>query len=92
MCNVVDFEARRRERERQMWGTRFGGCPQCGGTDGYLNVGPFHWFICDQHRTRWLPAHNLFADWRDESEDIWEANRQKLAEYHWVDREPGGAA
>jgi hypothetical protein len=31
----------------------FGACPECGGTDGYINVRKSHWFPCDTHRTRW---------------------------------------
>jgi hypothetical protein len=49
----------------------FGGCPEpgCGQTDGYLNAGASHWFVCSQHQTRWCAGTNLFSDWKDESED-----------------------
>jgi hypothetical protein len=47
----------------------FGGCPQCGKTDGYVNVrehnlstnGPAHWFRCDAHRTKWCVGANLMS-------------------------------
>jgi hypothetical protein len=35
----------------------FGGCPQCGGTHGYVNIDKQrdgwleHWFVCDEHKT-----------------------------------------
>ena len=32
----------------------FGGCPECGNTDGYMNVGSEHWFVCDVHRIKWF--------------------------------------
>jgi hypothetical protein len=47
----------------------FGGCPECGKTDGYLNTGSAHWFVCDAHRVRWCIGSNLFSSWRDETED-----------------------
>ena len=59
----------------------FGGCPQCGRTDGLMNVGCDHWFTCSEHRTRWYIGSNLFGGWKDESEEDWEWNRQKLGNY-----------
>src|SRR5215472_2080732 len=47
----------------------FGGCPECGKTDGYLNVGRDHWFFCKEHKTRWCAGANLFSGWRDETDD-----------------------
>ena len=44
----------------------FGGCPTCGRTDGCVNYGSEHWFVCRRHRTRWSPGSNLFSGWRDE--------------------------
>jgi hypothetical protein len=46
----------------------FGGCPECGDTDGYTNVGRSHWFFCKQHKTTWCAGANLFSDWREETE------------------------
>lgn len=46
----------------------FGGCPICGRTDGYLNVGRGHWFVCDAHKARWYAGYNLFSSWQDETE------------------------
>jgi len=30
----------------------FGGCPRCGGNDGFLNLGSDHWFVCGVRRTK----------------------------------------
>lgn len=46
----------------------FGGCPECGDTDGYTNVGRGHWFYCNSHRAKWCIGSNLFSSWKDETE------------------------
>ena len=57
----------------------FGGCPECGLTDGYLNWHRSHIFICDKHRLAWpVPEFNIFRTWEDEDEDIWEENRRVI--------------
>lgn len=58
-ANVLDFDV-----------PRFGGCPAggCRKTDGYVNLGAAHWFVCDAHRTRWPAGENVFSDWKDETE------------------------
>ncbi len=60
------------------------GCPGCGNHDGYLNVGPDHWFVCHRHKTRWRAGSNLFSGWRDENEETWARNRILLSGYMWV--------
>jgi len=40
-----------------------GGCPVCCKNDGYLNLGAEHWFICRDHKTKWLIGENLFESW-----------------------------
>lgn len=62
----------------------FGGCPECGGEDGYLNVGRGHWFLCDLHRTKWFVGSNLFSSCRYESEEVWAENAERLAGYQEV--------
>ncbi len=62
----------------------FGGCPYCGDSDGFLNIGREHWFRCDTHRTKWLAGANLFSMWREEDEDIWLRNRYRLSEFMQV--------
>ena len=63
----------------------FGGCPTCGKSDGYLNIGRDHWMVCHKHKTRWLVGSNLFSSWRDESEEDWDKNTQLMAGYAKVD-------
>lgn len=53
----------------------FGGCPHCGQNDGYINSGPDHWFVCDQHKTKWCAGSNLFSSWHDEDEEERKRNR-----------------
>lgn len=62
----------------------FGGCPVCGKTDGYMNIGREHWFVCDEHMTKWHIGSNLFSCWRDEAEAVWQQNTEKLAGYRDV--------
>ena len=64
---------------------RFGGCPECGDQDGYVNVGRSHWIVCDPHRTKWWVGENLFSSWRDEDEETWRKNKVMLAGYREVE-------
>ena len=63
----------------------FGACPECGGSDGYINVRKSHWFVCDAHRTRWWAGSGLFSSWHDENEDIWARNAERLGGYREVE-------
>ncbi len=63
----------------------YGGCPHCGRNDGFLNVEREHFFICHEHKTKWHFGSNLFSGWREESEETWQRNRFRLAEYMTVD-------
>lgn len=64
----------------------FGGCPECGHTDGFLNCERTHWFICQQHRTKWCAGANLFSSWRDEDEAVWTRNAIRI--WHYRNIEP----
>jgi hypothetical protein len=44
----------------------FGVCPTCGSNDGYVNVEQDPWFICKEHRVKWLVGSNLFSTWQDQ--------------------------
>jgi len=46
----------------------FGGCPTCGGNDGYVNAGKGHFFFCREHRVSWFAGSNLFDSWREQTE------------------------
>ena len=75
MAEVVPF------RQTPTTDEYFGGCPHCGHNDGHVNNGPDHWFICYQHKTKWLAGSNLFSGWRDEDEEMWKLNRFRLSGY-----------
>ena len=61
-----------------------GACPKCGDTSGCLNIGRAHWFRCDEHRTKWYVGENMYSGWREETEEEWRANRDRLAYYREV--------
>ncbi len=63
----------------------FGGCPRCGKSDGYLNVGRVHVFVCDEHRTAWSGGVDMFSDWHLETQADWDANARKLEDYKEVE-------
>ncbi len=44
-----------------------GACPRCGKSDGYVNLGIEHWFICRDHKTKWLAGTNLFDGWMNQT-------------------------
>jgi hypothetical protein len=51
----------------------FGLCPHCHKIDGDY-VGRSHWFLCDEHKVKWLVGANLFSSWRHETEEEqWQA-------------------
>lgn len=47
----------------------FGVCPECGRSNGCINVGKGHWFHCREHKTKWFVGSNLFSSWRQETEE-----------------------
>ncbi len=65
----------------------FGGCPDCGGNDGYLNIRKDHWFRCDKHKVRWYIGSNFFSSWQHEEQPTWEENARLLAEYRDIDKD-----
>ena len=67
--------------EEKRFDKHFGVCSICGGSDGYLNVGRNHWFVCHEHKRKWFVGGNLFGSWRHEDEAKWERNERVLAEY-----------
>ncbi len=61
----------------------FGGCPICGECV-VMNVYKNNWGACPTHHVCWLFGINLLSSWRDEPEEVWEANARELAEYTFV--------
>ena len=82
MSNVIDFQDQQKYKIASQH--YFGGCPECGNTDGYVNVRSNHWFVCDRHMTRWSAGANLFSGWREETEADWQRATEKLANYRVV--------
>ena len=66
----------------------FGLCPICKGTDGYVNIGRSHWFICKQHRARWFIGENVFSSWHDETESEQQREREEIGFDTFTDVKP----
>lgn len=66
---------------QESWDPYFGVCPDCWHTDGYLNVGRHHVFVCHEHRTCWYAGSNLFSSWREQDPADWLGNEATLAGY-----------
>jgi hypothetical protein len=60
------------------------GCPKCGSTDGFMNVGRDHWFTCEAHGAKWYIGSNLFSCWKEEDEEHWRRNLAVLAKLREV--------
>lgn len=56
----------------------FGVCPICHRTDGYMNVGNEHWFVCNEHKTKWVIGANLFSSCMDETPEQQRAEQEKI--------------
>jgi hypothetical protein len=67
---------------------RFGLCPVCRKTDGYMNVGSGHWFMCIKHKNRWFIGSNLFSSWKDETEEEQQDEFYQLGFGDFADVEP----
>jgi hypothetical protein len=44
-----------------------GVCPKCGKSDGFVNLGKEHWFICRVHKSKWFAGANLFEGWENQT-------------------------
>jgi hypothetical protein len=64
---------------------RFGVCPLCRYTDGYLNLHSDHYFVCHEHELCWYVGSKLFLDYCDESEDVWRKNQEIINSYQEID-------
>ena len=63
---------------------RCGACPDCGRSDGFLNLGKEHWFICREHKNKWLGGYNLFESWKDQTVAQTQGIEALLASYKEV--------
>ncbi len=80
MGDVVKLESQRITTDEY-----FGGCPECGKNNGYLNCERTHVFFCETHKTAWAAGSNLFSSWHDETEADWQRNEERLATYREVE-------
>lgn len=65
-----------------------GQCPKCGNCDGYVNVGKDHWGVCQEHKIKWFIGHDLFDDWKEQTQAQWDEHARELAEYEDVTKHP----
>lgn len=75
-----------RQREEPIPGDPryFGGCPECGKNNGYLNIWKEHWFYCRRHSTKWCHGVNLFGSHLTETADDWMENLEFLSGFKEV--------
>ena len=64
--------------------TLFAGCPHCGNTDGYINIGEGHWFVCHLHKTQWYIGCDIFPDWKEQTEEQQRAIHSNVADYEVI--------
>jgi hypothetical protein len=63
----------------------FGGCPECGKSDGYVNVHRIQYGFCEKHECYWMIGANYFSCWRDETWENWQRNAAMLADFREVE-------
>ena len=63
----------------------FGHCSFTEHENHYLNIGRGHWMVCDKCELKWFIGENLFSSWREENEDIWKANADRIKDYRELD-------
>ena len=68
----------------------FGSCPECGNTDGYINVGHDHWFICKTHQTKWYVGTKLFSSCLYETPEEQRREQEALGFDSFCEVEPIG--
>jgi len=66
----------------------WGLCPVCHKTDGYVNVGNDHWFICREHKTKWCIGANLFSSSMYETPEDQHRRQQELGFDSFAEVEP----
>src|SRR5262249_10296163 len=78
---AVRMDSRRAVVEVPVDDAYWGVCPFCLRHDGYLNLGRSHWFVCHADRVRWSVGENLFSTWRQETNDDWNENWERIGTY-----------
>jgi len=49
-----------------------------------FNIGRNHFVACDECRTWMWAGNNVFSDWKYESKELWEKNRESIKGYREV--------
>jgi hypothetical protein len=80
----TDMAQTQRKSKPSADGGFFGVCPTCGSNDGHVNLGSVHWFICHEHKVRWVWDSDMFEEWKYETEEKWEHNRSWLLTYRKI--------
>lgn len=90
LARVRAFETGRDADGNAVCQAYFGGCPRCG-QYRMLNIGSFHWGLCDLHTFKWPIGSDIVSDWQGETEAEWQENADLLAEYTVVESLAPGA-
>jgi hypothetical protein len=79
------------EKARQAFESHFGVCPHCHKTDGYINVGRTHLFVCREHKLKWCVGSNLFSSWRYQTKEEQEQIYDRLGAGAYTEIQPDEA-
>jgi hypothetical protein len=64
----------------------WGNCPRClVGSGEHLNVGPRHWFVCHDCKTKWSGGEDVFSGWLHEDRTVHLENARLLDGYTSVE-------
>lgn len=59
----------------------FGACPKCGKGGICMNIRRSNYMVCEKDKVFWFAGDNLLSGWRDENEEIWKENAERLKGY-----------
>lgn len=66
------------------YSVRCGVCPKCAKTDGFVNLGKEHWFICRDHKSKWFAGVNMYEGWKNQTVAQAESIEMMLSSYKEV--------
>jgi hypothetical protein len=79
MYNITDLPSKPEYLDHH-----FGVCPICHRSDGHVDVGRENWFVCHEHRVKWLVGMNLFSGWMYAPENELIAGAARIEGYREV--------
>jgi hypothetical protein len=70
-----------------LWIGHFLGEARCrqGRPTRLFNIGRGHFFACGLCRTCIFVGSNVLNRWREETQDLWRANRKSVEGYEWLE-------